>query len=89
MPLLDAHTVALWLPALNGPVQSSDPVHAAALLHLAARSKQEIQRARFRVLATMRTQVLEQGRYQGGRPPYGYRLAAAGPDPNARHAQWG
>ena len=30
-----------------------------------------------------------QGRYLGGRPPYGYRLADAGPHPNKAHAAWG
>ena len=29
----------------------------------------------------MATQTREQGRYLGGRPPYGYRLADAGPAP--------
>jgi site-specific DNA recombinase len=37
----------------------------------------------------MATQVREQGRYQGGRPPYGYRLVDAGPHPNRAHAAWG
>ncbi|GAA2116446.1 hypothetical protein GCM10009780_75060 [Actinomadura alba] len=37
----------------------------------------------------MAAQVREQGRYQGGRPPYGYRLADAGPHPNRAHAAWG
>jgi site-specific DNA recombinase len=30
-----------------------------------------------------------EGRYLGGRPPYGYRLADAGPHPNKAHAAWG
>jgi site-specific DNA recombinase len=34
-------------------------------------------------------QAREQGRYLGGRPPYGYRLADAGPHPNKAHAAWG
>jgi hypothetical protein len=37
----------------------------------------------------MRTQVQEQGRYLGGRPPYGYCLIDAGPHPNRAHARWG
>ena len=31
----------------------------------------------------------DQGRYLGGRPPYGYRLADAGPHPNKMRANWG
>jgi site-specific DNA recombinase len=37
----------------------------------------------------MAAQAREQGRYLGGRPPYGYRLPAAGPHPNKAHAAWG
>ena len=37
----------------------------------------------------MAVQVREQGWYLGGRPPYGYRLADAGPHPNKAHAAWG
>jgi hypothetical protein len=37
----------------------------------------------------MAAQTLEQGRYLGGRPPYGYRLADAGPHTNKAHAAWG
>ena len=33
-------------------------------------------------------QTREQGRYLGGRPPYGYRLGDAGPHPNKAHAAW-
>jgi hypothetical protein len=37
----------------------------------------------------MAAQIREQGRYLVGRPPYGYRLADAGPHPNKAHAAWG
>lgn len=37
----------------------------------------------------MAVQTREQGRYLGGRPPYRYRLADAGPHPNKAHAAWG
>jgi site-specific DNA recombinase len=39
--------------------------------------------------AAAATATREQGRYLGGRPPYGYRLADAGPHPNKAHAAWG
>jgi Recombinase len=42
-----------------------------------------------RVRTAMAAQTREQGRYLGGRPPYGYRLADAGPHPNKAHAAWG
>ena len=41
------------------------------------------------VRTAMAAQTREQGRYLGGRPPYGYRLADAGPHPNKAHAAWG
>jgi len=41
-----------------------------------------------RVRTAMAVQIREQGRYLGGRPPYGYRLADAGPHPNKAHAAW-
>jgi hypothetical protein len=37
----------------------------------------------------MAVRTREQGRYLGGRPPYGYRLGDAGPHPNKVHATWG
>jgi DNA invertase Pin-like site-specific DNA recombinase len=37
----------------------------------------------------MTAQTREQGRYLGGRPPYGYRLVDGGPHPNQVHARWG
>jgi site-specific DNA recombinase len=37
----------------------------------------------------MAAQTPEQGRYLGGRPPYGYWLADAGPHPDKMHASWG
>ena len=52
------------------------------MLALGLQSKREIARTRIRVRTAMATQAREQGRYLGGRPPYGYRLADAGPHPN-------
>ena len=59
------------------------------MIGLGIQSKREITRTRIRVRTAMAAQTREQGRYLGGRPPYGYRLADAGPHPNRAHAAWG
>ena len=59
------------------------------MLALGLQSKREITRTPIRVRTAMATQTREQGRYLGGRPPYGYRLGDAGPHPNKAHAAWG
>ncbi|MGO8958961.1 MAG: hypothetical protein ACLQFR_16555 [Streptosporangiaceae bacterium] len=58
------------------------------MIALGIQSKREITRTRIRVLTAMAAQTRDQGRYLGGRPPYGYRLADAGPHPNRAHAAW-
>ena len=85
---LRAYGVTLWLPELDGPVDLDDPTHQAALLVLGSQSRREVLRADADRNA-MTAQVEEQGRHQGGRPPYGYRLVDAGPHPNRDHARWG
>jgi site-specific DNA recombinase len=52
-------------------------------------SKREVTRTSIRVRTAMAAQTRGQGRYLGGRPPYGYRLGDAGPHPNKAHAAWG
>lgn len=81
--------VKVWLPEAGGPVDLDDPTHHALMTVLGAQSQREVLRSRYRVLAAMRAQTCEQGRYLGGRPPYGYRLVDAGPHPNHTHAAWG
>ncbi|MEV0087306.1 hypothetical protein [Saccharopolyspora sp. NPDC050642] len=89
MTFLAEQGVQLWLPEAGGPVDLGDPAHQALMLLLGSQSRREVLRARHRVLAAMRAQVCTQGRFLGGRPPYGYRLVDAGPHPNSAHAQWG
>ena len=65
--------IAVWLPEVDGPVDPGDPVHRALVAWLGAKAKHEVVRARHRTLAAMRAQTVVQGRFLGGRPPYGYR----------------
>ncbi|HEU5024098.1 MAG TPA: recombinase family protein [Spirillospora sp.] len=89
LPWLRRHGVRVWLPEAAGPIEAGNPMHRALMTVLGAQSKREVVRARHRVLAAMRVQAARQGRYMGGRPPYGYRLVDAGPHPNQAHARWG
>ncbi|MFD5823855.1 recombinase family protein [Lentzea sp. NPDC060358] len=81
--------VAVWLPKAGGPVELDSPVHQALMVLLGVQAQREVARARQRVLVAMRAQASQQGRFLGGRPPYGYRLVDGGPHPNARHSGWG
>lgn len=65
-----------WAGAARGPT------HQVLMRVLAAQSQREVVRSRHRTVAAMRVQAVEEGRYLGGRPPYGYRLIDAGPHPN-------
>ncbi|WP_433261483.1 recombinase family protein [Actinosynnema sp. CS-041913] len=87
--VLERFGVQLWLPEAEGPVDFDNPAHEALLSLLAARSQTEVLRSRHRVVTAMRMQTVEQGRYLGGRPPYGYRLVDAGPHPNRALARRG
>ncbi|ROP35725.1 recombinase family protein [Saccharothrix texasensis] len=87
--VLRLYGVQLWLPEAEGPVDFGNPAHEALLALLAKRSLTEVLRSRHRVVTAMRMQTVEQGRYLGGRPPYGYRLVDAGPHPNRALARRG
>jgi DNA invertase Pin-like site-specific DNA recombinase len=87
-PLFRHYGIQLWMPEAAGPVSGGED-HEQLMLALGLQSKREITRTRIRVRAAMAAQTREQGRYLGGRPPYGYRLADAGPHPNKAHAAWG
>jgi site-specific DNA recombinase len=88
-PLFEHYGIQLWMPKVGGRVDFTAEDHEETMLALGYQSKREITRTRIRVRTAMATQTREQGRYLGGRPPYGYRLADAGPHPNKAHAAWG
>ena len=88
-PLFEHYGIQLWMPEVGGRVDWHAEDHEETMLALGLSSKREITRTRIRVRTAMAAQTLEQGRYLGGRPPYGYRLADAGPHPNKAHAAWG
>ena len=87
-PLFEHYGVQLWLPEAGGRVDYASEHDEQTMTMLGLSSKREVTRTSIRVRTAMAVQVREQGRYLGGRPPYGYRLADAGPHPNRVHASW-
>jgi site-specific DNA recombinase len=53
---------------------------------LGGMSKGERNRIKIRVRAAMAAQAKDEGRFLGGRPPYGYLIVDAGPHPNPAKA---
>ncbi len=76
-PLFEHYGVQLWMPEAGGAVDFQAEGHEKMMIGLGIQSKREITRTRIRVRTAMAAQTREQGRYLGGRPPYGYRLADA------------
>ena len=77
-PLFEHYGIQLWMPEVGGRVDWHAEDHEQTMLALGLSSKREIARTRIRVRTAMAAQTREQGRYLGGRPPYGYRLAMQG-----------
>jgi len=88
-PLFEHYGVQLWTPEAGGRVDFKSEHDEKTMTMLGLSSKREITRTSIRVRTAMAVQTREQGRYLGGRPPYGYLLADAGPHPNKAHATWG
>jgi site-specific DNA recombinase len=88
-PLFEHYGVQLWMPEAGGRVDFASEHDEQTMTVLGLSSKREVTRTSIRVRTAMAVQAREQGRYLGGRPPYGYRLGDAGPHPNKVHATWG
>lgn len=85
-PLFVHYDVELWVPEIGGPIDPASDAHDLIMNLYGGMGKGERNRIRTRVRAAMNAQVAIEGRYQGGRPPFGYRLADAGVHPNPAKA---
>ncbi|WP_236567267.1 recombinase family protein [Nocardia sp. CY41] len=81
-PVFVHYGVQLWVPEVGGPIDPDSEAHDLIMSVFGGMSKGERNRIKIRVRAAMAAQAQVEGRYLGGRPPYGYRLADAGPHPN-------
>lgn len=85
-PLFVHYGVQLWVPEVGGPIDPESEAHDLVMSVFGGMSKGERNRIKIRVRAAMAAQAKIEGRYLGGRPPYGYRLADVGPHPNPAKA---
>jgi site-specific DNA recombinase len=85
-PLFEHYGVPLWVPEVGGPVDPRNEAHDLVMSVFGGMSKGERNRVKVRVHAAMGAQAREEGRFLGGRPPYGYLIADAGPHPNPAKA---
>jgi hypothetical protein len=79
LPILHRHGVALWLPELDGPLDPNNPTHQALILVLGHDARREVLRNRHRTLTAMRVLARDEGRFLGGRVPYGYAPSTPAP----------
>ena len=76
-PRFEAHGVELWVPELGGKHDARNPSHEMLMSVLGGMSESERQHVQARVRAAMDAQVVNEGRHQGGRAPYGYVVVTA------------
>ena len=86
MPLFTHYGVGLWVPEVGGPIDPDSEAHDLIMSVFGGMSKGERNRIKIRVRSAMSSQAKIEGRFLGGRPPYGYQLADAGPHPNPSKA---
>jgi hypothetical protein len=85
-PLFEHYGVPLWVPEAGGPIDPKNEAHDLVMSVFGGMSKGERNRIKIRAKAAMGAQAKDEGRFLGGRPPYGYRIADAGPHPNPAKA---
>jgi site-specific DNA recombinase len=85
-PVFQHYGVPLWVPEVGGPIDPSNEAHDLVMSVFGGMSKGERQRVKIRVRAAMAAQAQVEGRFLGGRPPFGYLIADAGPHPNPAKA---
>ncbi|MEV5839142.1 recombinase family protein [Nocardia sp. NPDC052112] len=88
-PRLQAHGVQVWVPELGGRFDSRNVTHSMMMSMLGGLSESERQHVQQRTRASMDAQVLNEGRHQGGRAPYGYVVVDGPAHPNPNRASDG
>lgn len=85
-PTITHYGVDIYIPELSGRYDPNNSNHYTMMTLSGGMSLGERQTTQVRVRAGMKAQVEVQGRYQGGRAPYGYRAVGHAPHPNPSKA---
>jgi site-specific DNA recombinase len=88
-PVFVHYSVQLWVPEVGGAIDPGSDAHEIVMSLYGGMSKGERNRIKTRVRSAMAAQAAMEGRFLGGRPPYGYQLVDAGPHPNPGKAAAG
>ena len=81
-PVFVHYAVELWVPEVGGRIDPGSDAHDLIMNLYGGMSKGERNRIKIRVRSAMAAQAQHEGRFLGGRPPFGYQLADAGAHPN-------
>lgn len=85
-PVFAHYGVELWVPEVGGPIDPESEAHDLIMSVFGGMSKGERSRIKIRVRSAMAAQAQVEGRFLGGRPPYGYQIIDLGPHPNPAKA---
>lgn len=85
-PVFTHFGVELWVPEVGGAIDPGSEAHDLVMSLYGGMSKGERTRIKTRVRTAMASQAAIEGRFLGGRPPYGYLLGDASPHPNPSKA---
>ena len=88
-PVFVHYDIELWVPEVGGRVDPGSDAHDLVMSLYGGMSKGERNRIKIRVRSAMADQARREGRFLGGRPPYGYLIGDAGKHPNPGKAALG
>jgi len=88
-PVFTHFGIGLWVPEVGGAIDPGSEAHDLVMALYGGMSKGERMRIKTRVRSAMASQAAIEGRFLGGRPPFGYTLVAIGPHPNPSKAAVG
>jgi site-specific DNA recombinase len=89
LPRLRHYGVEFWIPELGGLIDPTSTMTEMMLGFVGGMSKDERRKVQVRVKNAMTAQTINEGRFLGSRPLYGYQLVDVGPHPNPSKASMG